>query len=122
MFNISFAELMVILLITFLVLGPKEMAKVARGLGKAVKKAQNFVTDMKNFVNESAEGTPLNDMKEAVTDVKEAVDSVKAEVDKMNPVSDLKKEIETEIKPIQDIKNLKTNPAKKGADLLQKKK
>lgn len=122
MFNISFAELMVILLIIFLVLGPKEMAKVARGLGKAVKKAQNFVADMKTFVNESAEGSPLNDMKEAVTDVKEAVDSVKSEVDKMNPVSDLKKEIETEIKPIQDIKDLKTNPIKKGADLMQKKK
>lgn len=122
MFNISFAELMVILLITFLVLGPKEMTKVARGLGKAVKKAQNFVADMKTFVNDSAEDTPLNDIKEAVADVKETVNSVKTEVDKMNPVSDLKKEIETEIKPIQDIKDLGTNPAKKGMDLLKKSK
>lgn len=121
MFNISFAELLVILLVAFLVLGPKEMGKVARGLGKAVKKSQKFVMDMKTFVNENTED--LDDIKEAVSDVKESVNSVKTEVDKMNPVNDLKKEIESEIKPIQDIKNMKTiNPAKKGTDNLKKSK
>jgi hypothetical protein len=55
--------------------------------------------------------------------VKETVNSVKNEVDKMNPVSDIKKEIDAEIKPIQDIKNMKNiNPAKKEMDNLKKSK
>jgi sec-independent protein translocase protein TatB len=123
MFNISFAELIVILLVAFLVLGPKEMGKVARGLGRGVKKCQKFVMDMKTFVNESAKDTPLEDVKKTACDVKETVNSVKNEVDKMNPVSDIKKEIDAEIKPIQDIKNMKNiNPAKKEMDNLKKSK
>lgn len=122
MFNISFAELMVIFLVTFLVLGPKEMTKVARFLGKAVKKSQKFIVDMKAFVNDNVEDTALKDMKDSVSEVKATMESVKSEVDKINPINDLKKEIQEEIKPIQEIKNVKSelNPVKKGTDALKK--
>ena len=119
MFNISFAELMVILLLAFLVLGPKEMSKVARFLGRAVKKCQKFLVDMKAYVNDSTEDSSLKEIKTAVSDVKETVDSVKNEVDKVNPVGSIRKEIEAEIKPIKEIQKLK-NPLEMTKDAVKK--
>lgn len=38
MFNIGFSELLLVLLVAFLVVGPKDLPKVARWLGRTVKK------------------------------------------------------------------------------------
>ena len=40
MFNIGFSELLLVLLVAFLVVGPKDLPKVARWLGRAVKKSR----------------------------------------------------------------------------------
>ena len=37
MFNIGFAELIVVLMVTFLIVGPKDLPKVARWLARLVK-------------------------------------------------------------------------------------
>ena len=41
MFQIGFSELMLVLLIAFVIVGPKDLPKVARWLGRAVKKAHD---------------------------------------------------------------------------------
>ena len=40
MFNIGFSELLLVLLVAFLVVGPKDLPKVARWLGRTVKKSR----------------------------------------------------------------------------------
>ena len=47
MFNIGFAELLVILLIAFVVVGPKDLPKVARALGRFVKYIRNMIEEVK---------------------------------------------------------------------------
>jgi len=37
MFNIGFSELIVILLVAFVIVGPKDLPKIARSLGRAVR-------------------------------------------------------------------------------------
>ena len=47
MFNIGFAELILVLLVAFLVVGPKDLPKVARWLGRMVKKLRQLLREVK---------------------------------------------------------------------------
>ena len=47
MFNIGFAELLLILLIAFVVVGPKDLPKIARALGRFVKYMRNMIEEVK---------------------------------------------------------------------------
>lgn len=48
MFNIGFAELILILLVAFIIVGPKDLPKVARALGRWVKYLQQMFQDFKD--------------------------------------------------------------------------
>ena len=47
MFNIGFAELLLILLIAFVVVGPKDLPKIARALGRFVKYMRSMIEEVK---------------------------------------------------------------------------
>jgi len=47
MFNIGFAELLLILLIAFVVVGPKDLPKIARALGRFVKYVRKMIEEVK---------------------------------------------------------------------------
>ena len=47
MFNIGFAELLVTLLIAFVVVGPKDLPKIARALGRFVRYIRNMIEEVK---------------------------------------------------------------------------
>ena len=47
MFNIGFSELLLVLLVAFLVVGPKDLPKVARWLGRTVKKSRRLLNEIK---------------------------------------------------------------------------
>ena len=47
MFNIGFAELILILLIAFVVVGPKDLPKIARALGRFVRYIRNIIEEVK---------------------------------------------------------------------------
>lgn len=73
MFNISFAELIVILLLAFLILGPDEMVKVARFFGKLVRKGRKLLWRIRDYVNEEASDAGLDEVKETVSEVKDTI-------------------------------------------------
>ena len=92
MFNIGFAELILILLVAFVVVGPKDLPKVAAALGRGVRTIKKFI---KEFQDESGigdvvdefkktsralertfkENDPTADLKQAQKDVEDAVRS-----------------------------------------------
>lgn len=47
MFNIGFSELIVIFAVAFIFVGPEDLPKVARWLGKKVRAMRAFIADMK---------------------------------------------------------------------------
>ena len=47
MFNIGFAELILILMIAFIVVGPKDLPKIARALGRCVRYVRGMVEEVK---------------------------------------------------------------------------
>lgn len=70
MFNIGFSELLLVLLVAFLVVGPKDLPKVARWLGRAVKKSRRLLNEIKK---ESGWDELEKEVRDVQHDVKEAV-------------------------------------------------
>ena len=50
MFDIAFSELVVILLVALIVIGPERLPKVARTMGHLFGRLQRFVTNVKNDI------------------------------------------------------------------------
>ena len=86
MFNISFAEFIVILLLAFLILGPDEMVKAARFFGKLVRKGRKLLWKIREFVNEEVSEAGLDDVKETVSEVRDTVEEadIRKEIRKSN--------------------------------------
>lgn len=70
MFNIGFSELLLVLLVAFLVVGPKDLPKVARWLGRAVKKSRQLLNEIKK---ESGWDELEKEVRDVQHDVKDAV-------------------------------------------------
>ena len=94
MFNIGGAELIVILLIAFVVVGPKDLPKIARALGRFVKTVRSMVDEVKR---ETGLDELSNEFKSVSRDVKQTVDAV-------DPRKELQKaqlEVNKEVKQIE---------------------
>jgi len=61
--NLGLGEILVILLIAFVVVGPKDLPKIARGLGKAVRQLKGMYGDLKKEMDLDTE---LNEIKKGV--------------------------------------------------------
>lgn len=55
MFGIGSSELIIVFLIALLVLGPEELPKVARSVGRAVRKIQHATDDIKHTITAEIE-------------------------------------------------------------------
>ena len=80
MFNIGFAELMLILLVAVVIVGPKDLPKIARALGRGVRSLQQLFDDFKEEVG----------LDEALDEIKEVEKSFKTTLDKADPTKDIK--------------------------------
>jgi len=94
MFNIGGAELIVILLIAFVVVGPKDLPKIARALGRFVRYIKAMIEEVKR---ETGIDELTEEFKSVSTDVKKTVDAV-------DPRSELQKtqlEVNKELRKIE---------------------
>ena len=80
MFNIGFSELMIILLIAFLVVGPKDLPKVARALARFVRYLK---TKWAEFLEETELDSTVKEFQAAGKEIKEVVK-------KASPVEELR--------------------------------
>jgi sec-independent protein translocase protein TatB len=63
MFDFSFSELVVVLLVALVVIGPERLPKVARTLGHLWGRTQRYVNKMKNDISHDMELEELKQMK-----------------------------------------------------------
>lgn len=66
MFDISFAELLVVAVVALLVIGPEKLPKVARTLGAFVGRAQRYVAQIKEEVNREARFEELQKLQQEI--------------------------------------------------------
>lgn len=80
MFGLGMPEILLILAIALIVIGPKKLPDLAKTLGRAMgefkRSAQDFKRsiDIETTVNESATPPPAKDLKEVIKDVNEPKD------------------------------------------------
>ena len=105
MFNIGFAELLVILLIAFVVVGPKDLPKIARALGRFVKYVRKMIEEVKR---ESGLDEVENDLKTMERKIDEGVKAVDIRQDLQKTQLSINKELNA-IKKDVSFKDFKSN-------------
>lgn len=81
MFNIGFSELLLILLIAFVIVGPKDLPKVARWLGRAVKRLRRMRAELKSEIG-------LDELEKEAAEVKRETQQIRQELDVTGEMKD----------------------------------
>lgn len=95
MFDIGFMEIMVVLIITLLVIGPERMPEVARKIGQFMGKTRRFINSMKEnseiseTVRELKESIDLEEERKQLADISHQIDEDLTEATQPTPEMDL---------------------------------
>lgn len=104
MFNIGFSELILILLVAFLVVGPKDLPKVARAIGRGVRYLQALFQE---FKDETGLDETIEELKGTEADLKETL----SQADPTREIRDLQRETDKTIREAK--KAVSTTPTGK---------
>jgi sec-independent protein translocase protein TatB len=87
MFDISWTEFLLIGIVALIVIGPKELPAVMRGLGQWTRKIRSLAADFQNQFHEA--------MREAeLADLKKQVDDVAQDIKQYDPLKDVRADVE----------------------------
>ena len=98
MFDVGFAEILLLSIVGLLVLGPERLPRVARTLGGFARKARSSWISLKQTIEAEIRAEDLkeplkhfeNEIKSTVDSVKSGAETLKAGVDNLkNPLKDL---------------------------------
>jgi len=90
MFDLGWTELLLVVVVAIVVIGPKELPRTLRAVGQWTGKARRMAGDFQRQFNEALREAELDDVKKSV-----------AEIGKIDPIGDIRKEMskaETDIK------------------------
>ena len=104
MFGVDFSEIMVIMVVALIVLGPERLPKVARTMGEWWGKLQRYINRIKMDVTTSME---LDELRELERKIKAEADALERTVQQVgNNLNHEVRQLENEIdKPAQDSAN-----------------
>ena len=91
MFSFGWGEILLILLVIIIVVGPKDIPKFLRQIGNLSKSIKKISREFKSSLNQIAEETDLKDVKNSIT-----------EVTNLNKELDIKSNLKNEIKTIKE--------------------
>ena len=91
MFSFGWGEILLILLVVIIVVGPKDIPKLLRQIGNLSKSIKKISREFKSSLNQIAEETDLKDVKNSIT-----------EVTNLNKELDIKSNLKNEIKTIKE--------------------
>ena len=105
MFDVGFAEVLLLSLIGLLVLGPERLPRVARTLGGLARKARSSWTNLKHSIDAELRAEDLkNPLKHFENEIKSTVDQVKSGVDSLkdkDPLKHFEKEINSTVDQVK---------------------
>jgi len=109
LFNISIGEFIIILLVAFIIVGPSDLPKVARGLGKAVRYIKNLWGQMLNAADLESEVKDINNIKKQAESTAQSINPNELLGPIKKEVKGLEKTINTGSKEIsENLKKLKS--------------
>ena len=117
MFNIGFAELILILLVAFLIVGPQDLPKVARWLARLIKQARRMFTEFQEEVG-------LDETVEELKTVHRDLNTTMLKADPRKDITDAKKEFEKALRESKEAtysKKKENQEETKNAEKLEEK-
>ena len=84
MFDFGFSEIVVILMISLIVLGPERLPKTARIIGRYVGKVRAFVSTVKTELSQQLDESELKALTSVQTDIVESVQALQNTVQATN--------------------------------------
>lgn len=93
MFDIGWAEMLVIAIVLIVVVGPKDLPKMLRTFGKTTAKMRGMAGEFRKQFDEAMKEAELEDLKSIAKDAR-----------KLNPASDIKKALSPVEKAAQDVR------------------
>ncbi len=93
MFEVGWTEMLVIAVVMIVVVGPKDLPRMLRTIGKMTAKMRSMAGDFQKQFNDALKEAELDD-------VKKSVDSLRS----MNPVADIKKQLNPFEKAAADVR------------------
>ena len=69
MFSFGWGEILLVLLVVIIVVGPKDIPKFLRQIGNLSKSIKKISREFKSSLNQIAEETDLKDVKNSITEV-----------------------------------------------------
>lgn len=116
MFDISFAELMMIAVVTLLVVGPEKLPKVARTMGAYVGRLQRYVAQIKEEVNREVRFEELQNLQQ---EIKQGVNKVESSMiagaeSVKDTLTSVGASVKSKRKPVVTKSSAKKNPVKKA--------
>jgi sec-independent protein translocase protein TatB len=94
MFDFGWSELMVIAIVMIVVVGPKDLPKMLRTVGRMTAKMRGMANDFQRQFNEALKEAELED-------VKKSVDSLRS----LNPAAEIRKQLNPVEKAAADVKS-----------------
>jgi sec-independent protein translocase protein TatB len=91
MFSFGWGEILLILLVVIIVVGPKDIPKFLRQIGNLSKSIKKVSREFMSSLNQITEETDLKDVKNSIT-----------EVTNLNKELDIKSSLKNEIKTIKE--------------------
>ena len=104
MLDIGWQEFLLVAFILLIVIGPKELPKVLKSIMSFVRKIKSMAYDFQNTVDDMANETELNDLRNDVTKLKDSkiLKETKSEINVLNKINnETKSDIEKNIKKIK---------------------
>lgn len=92
--NIGFGELIMVLLVAFLVVGPKDLPKVARWLGRQVRMIRRMIEELKKE-------TGWDDMEREINQNAEEIKQTKKELDVRDELRDASQELQRNLNALK---------------------
>lgn len=86
MFNIGFAELLLVLIIAYVIVGPKDLPKVARWLARMVKRMRQLIKEVKEEIG-------WNELMDETQDVRRDIDQTLKDADVTQELRNARKEL-----------------------------
>ena len=108
MFSLGWPELALTAIIIVIVVGPKEIPNLLKQIGIFTKSIKKISREFKSSLNEIAENSELNNIKNSVTDIKESLEptnEIKEQIDSIKKTTNI---FEKEIKDLNNLDNKQT--------------
>lgn len=94
MFDIGWTEILVIAVVAIIVVGPKDLPRMLRSLGRYAGQLKRTAGEFRSQFDEAVRDSELDELR---TSLKEATD--------MNPINQIKDSVTDSLKPLEDTAN-----------------